>query len=209
MTIIDYLIDEEKAEKAAKEREIKVSENVIDVLSELYGKPQWLINPKDHQDSVVIVNKWVSELGDYAVEDLKMACNNLFRYKKCVTFPTLSHVLSMLSSTAKMLEKQAAKNCKFTCIERDFFSRDVALGKPFYVIYHYNRAVSYILRSLLLQEIGGYEFSLLEDAAKDKFGNVDSAVLRGLRYRKALGLGLFDYLDDLLRKSKNGGLDND
>lgn len=177
----------------------KVSKCVIDVLTELYGQPSWLSNPKGGQNPEVILQEWVDELGDYSDLELRMACLSLFKYKKCTSFPSISHVLSMLVDTKKGLSK-VETSYKCFSIENELFERDCELKRPFYSTIHYRKAVNYILDILLPQSIGVPAFRELELSCKD------DALVRGRKYRKAMDIGLFNELDHLLWQSQNGGI---
>ncbi len=191
MTVVDFL-----------NKRHKVTKYAIDVLTELYGQPAWLVNPKDGQSSDVILREWIEELGEYSATDLKRACLAMFRYKKCSTFPSLSHVSSMLMDTEKELGKASPAPAHQTvCIESELFERDCKLGRPFYMMSHYRRAVKHILDFTLPEAIGGQANRELELSSRDE------AVVRGKKYQRALELGLFNELDHLLWQSKNGGLE--
>lgn len=191
MTVVDFL-----------NKRHKVTKYAIDVLTELYGQPAWLVNPKDGQNSDVILREWIEELGEYSATDLKRACLAMFRYKKCSTFPSLSHVSSMLMDREKELGKTSPAPVHQTvCIESELFERDCKLGRPFYMMSHYRRAVKHILDFTLPEAIGGQVYRELELSSRDE------AVVRGKKYQRALELGLFNELDHLLWQSKNGGLE--
>lgn len=190
MTVVDFLNKRHKLTKYA-----------IDVLTELYGQPAWLVNPKDGQNSDVILREWIEELGEYSATDLKRACFALYRYKKCSTFPSLSHLSSMLMDTEKELGKvSSAPVHQAMCIESELFERDCKLGRAFYMISHYRRAVKHILDFMLPEAIGTQAYRELE------LCSTDEAVVRGRKYQRAMELGLFNELDQLLWQSKNGGL---
>lgn len=189
MTVINFL-----------NKKHKVSKNVIDVLVELYGQPMWLVNPKKGQDTEIILEKWANELGDYNENDLKTACYNLFRYYKCKTFPSLSHVVSVLQGDKNIQDSTQKAKYKAISIEQELLERDCKLGRPFYTIIHYQKVVSYILNNLLPETVGVAQYRQLELSSEDE------AVVKGNKYRKAMDLGLFNYVDDLLLKSKQGGL---
>lgn len=190
MTVVNFLNKRHKVIKYA-----------IEVLTELYGQPSWLTNPKNGQNPEAILQEWTDELGEYSKADLRRACLSLFKYKKCSSFPSLSHISSMLLDEDRELSKvKPAGRFVSKCIESELFERDCKLGRPFYTTIHYRKAVKHILDYLLPEAIGEQAYRELELSSNDE------ALVRGRKYRKALEIGLFNELDQLLWQSKNGGL---
>ncbi|MFV0626619.1 MAG: hypothetical protein ACK5N8_04650 [Alphaproteobacteria bacterium] len=190
MTVLDLL-----------SKKHKINKHVIDVLTELYGQPKWLISPKEGQDPEMILNEWVKELGDYSEADLRRACQALFKYDKCKSFPTLAHIGAMLIDVPCQASKLPSNALgKSFCIEDELFKQDAALGKKFYTRNHYRRVFQYLLTSKLSQAIGETAYKALERSSED------ANVVLGLKYKKALELGLFDEMDSLLSQSQSGGI---
>ena len=174
----------------------KVMNCVFEVLYDLYGEPNWLKKPKEGQEPEKIIEQWVKELGDYSEAQLKQACFNLFKYKKVASFPKLAHILAELSDQDKEEIKNTPKVPKaFMCLEVKMMERDIKLNKCKYTLNIYKRAVDYVMTTLLKETIGEREFLEMEYSYRN-----DGCKLRGMQYRKALELGLFDKFDDILDK---------
>lgn len=71
------------------------------ILSDIYGYPQWEKNTKDGQNADEIIKLWSDELGHYTTEQVKQACYRLAKYRKAMTFPTISHLMAELCDEEK------------------------------------------------------------------------------------------------------------
>lgn len=87
-------------------------------LSDLYGEPHW---EREGQDFREIQKIWESELDGYSEEQIKEACYKLFRYRKAMTFPTISHLMTMLYDEEKQTQKSEYKSQKSSCPELDLY----------------------------------------------------------------------------------------
>ena len=175
---------------------------VFEVLYDLYGEPNWLKKPKEGQEPEKIIEQWVKELGDYSEAQLKQACFNLFKYKKVATFPKLAHILAELSDQTKE-ESQSPTTEQpkaFMCLEVELMRQDIKLNKCKHTLGTYKRAVGYVMTTLLKETIGEREFLEMEYSYRN-----DGCKLRGMQYRKALELGLFDEFDNVLDKVAKEG----
>jgi hypothetical protein len=76
------------------------TDTAIKTLSELYGDPQWLINPKSGQDIDSIFAEWDEALKDYSDDQIATACRMIFKYKRSSTFPRIAHILAELVDVA-------------------------------------------------------------------------------------------------------------
>lgn len=85
----------EKAQNESK-RLKKIVEVVIPTLSELYGAPNWMVKPKEDQNSSEILRQWADVLGGYSEHQLKRACLKFYKYNKSTGFPTLGKLSSEL-----------------------------------------------------------------------------------------------------------------
>ena len=180
----------------------KVMNCVFEVLYDLYGEPNWLKKPKDGQEPEKIIEQWVNELGDYSEAQLKQACFNLFKYKKVATFPKLAHILAELSDQDKeeIKSKTPETPKAFMCLEVELMKQDIKRNKCKYTLSTYKRAVDYIMTTLLKETIGEREFLEMEYSYRN-----DGCKLRGMQYRRALELGLFDEFDNVLDKMAKEG----
>ena len=85
------------------------TQTAIDVLSELYGEPQWLINPKSGQDVTSIFAEWDDALKDYSEDQIATACRMIFKYKRSSTFPRIAHILAELVDVEPEPEEKPIK----------------------------------------------------------------------------------------------------
>lgn len=76
------------------------TKTALNTLSELYGDPQWLINPKSGQDIDSIFAEWDEALKDYSDDQIATACRMIFKYKRSSTFPRIAHILAELVDVA-------------------------------------------------------------------------------------------------------------
>lgn len=66
------------------------------IFSDVYGYPKWEVDPKEGQSKDEIVKMWQEELRPYSVGQVKTACYKVVKYRKAMTFPTISHLMSQL-----------------------------------------------------------------------------------------------------------------
>lgn len=71
------------------------------ILSDIYGYPQWEKNTKDGQNADEIIKIWAEELGNYTIEQVKNACYRVAKFRKSMTFPTISHIMAELVDEKK------------------------------------------------------------------------------------------------------------
>ncbi len=113
------------------------------------------------------------------------------------TFPKLAHILAELSDQDKeeIKSKTPETPKAFMCLEVELMKQDIKRNKCKYTLITYKRAVDYIMTTLLKETIGEREFLEMEYSYR-----YDGCKLRGMQYRKALELGLFDEFDNVLDK---------
>ena len=73
------------------------------ILTDLYGYPKW---DKNGQSIDEIEKIWEEELNGYTDAQIKDACYKLFRYRKTMTFPTISQLMAMLYDEEKPLSNE-------------------------------------------------------------------------------------------------------
>lgn len=96
-------------------------ETTFNILVELYGKPNW---GKEGQSIEKIKRIWEDELSDYSDEQIKDACYRLFRYRKTMTFPTISQLMAMLYDEEKVVEQKEYKSDgKYYCPELELYKK--------------------------------------------------------------------------------------
>ena len=72
------------------------------MLTELYGEPTWLSEPKKGMDVEKVFAEWDESLKDYTEDQVKTVCRKLWKYAKTSTFPRLGHILAMLTDVEKV-----------------------------------------------------------------------------------------------------------
>lgn len=93
----------------------------INTFVELYGFPKW---EKDGQSIEEIKRIWEEELKGYSDEQIKIACYKLFRYRKTMTFPTISQLIAMLYDEEKTKDYEEYKIIgKSYCPELELFKQ--------------------------------------------------------------------------------------
>lgn len=68
----------------------------MNILSDIYGYPKWDKEAKEGQSPEKIIEVWDKELSGYTQDQVKQACYRLVKYRKAMTFPTISHMMSEL-----------------------------------------------------------------------------------------------------------------
>lgn len=63
---------------------------------DVYGLPAWEEKPKSGQSREEIVRMWEDELKRFTVEQVRSACYRVIRFKKNMSFPTISHLMAQL-----------------------------------------------------------------------------------------------------------------
>lgn len=72
------------------------TQTAIDTLSELYGEPSWITDPKPGQNVDKVFAEWDKALKKYSDTQVANACRSIYKYKKSATFPRLGHLLAEL-----------------------------------------------------------------------------------------------------------------
>lgn len=72
------------------------TQTAIDTLSELYGEPSWITDPKPGQNVDKVFDEWDKALKKYSDTQVANACRSIYKYKKSATFPRLGHLLAEL-----------------------------------------------------------------------------------------------------------------
>jgi hypothetical protein len=66
------------------------------IFVDFYGQPNWETKTKEGQSPEEIRKIWIDELNGYAEYQVKEACYRMCKYRKVMTFPTISHVMAQL-----------------------------------------------------------------------------------------------------------------
>jgi hypothetical protein len=77
------------------------TQTAMRILADIYGYPKWEKETKDGQSYDKIIELWDNELSEYTPEQIKIACYRLIKYRKVMTFPTISHLMSELVDEEK------------------------------------------------------------------------------------------------------------
>jgi len=77
------------------------TQTAMNILTDIYGYPKWEKETKDGQSYDKIIELWDNELSEYTPEQIKTACYRLIKYRKAMTFPTISHLMSELVDEEK------------------------------------------------------------------------------------------------------------
>ena len=72
------------------------TQTAMNILSDIYGYPKWDKEAKEGQSPEKIIEVWDKELSGYTQDQVKQACYRLVKYRKAMTFPTISHMMSEL-----------------------------------------------------------------------------------------------------------------
>ena len=153
----------------------------MNIFVDIYGQPNWETKPKEGQSKLEILALWDKELEGYADYQVKDACYRLCKYKKAMTFPTISHLMAELVDNKKE-DKEYSKNTEkseLTIWYENFMTR-----------------TDYLKRSLQLaidDMIDDCKKSLPFEAKKDLFTFTDEL-------RIADANGFTSRIDDYLKK---------
>lgn len=78
----------------------------LDRLSELYGEPSWLTDPKQGKNIEKIFAEWDKALQKYSETQIVKACRSIYKYKKSAMFPRSAHLLKELVDIAPAAEPE-------------------------------------------------------------------------------------------------------
>ena len=96
-------------------------------LVDFYGEPKWEENPKVGQSKEQIIKIWEAELKDYSDSQVREACYKLFRFRKAMTFQTISHLKAMLFDEEPTIEPEKREPKNYSCPEIDLYEE---CGQP-------------------------------------------------------------------------------
>lgn len=94
-------------------------EIAFECLRDLYGMPNW---KKEGQSIEKIKMLWEEELDGYSGGQIKEACYRLFRYRKTMTFPTISQLMAMLYDEEKPTKIEEYVSQKSYCPELELYN---------------------------------------------------------------------------------------
>lgn len=117
------------------------TQTALKIFSDIYGNPKWLTNEKEGQNSDKIVEMWDSELKDYAIEQIKKACYSIVKYRRAMTFPTLSHIIAELYDVEKKVNPENECQRVLKCLIDHHDGSDhslLAIQRTMWRIYQYS-----------------------------------------------------------------------
>lgn len=168
-----------------------VRDKVIPLAAELFGAPNWIVNPKEDQKPEEIVRQYAIVLSPYCEDSVLNACRNLFRYKNVKTFPTPNQIRSQLKPEDLKQIEQSKKLFAGRSIEIEYMHRDIDLKRNSHCLLNdYTRAVLYIIDELLPDKIGYSEYQNIRRNYSAKIG-------------LAMKNNLFDDFDEILLQVYN------
>lgn len=85
------------------------TQTALDTISELYGTPNWLSDPKKGMKIDSIFAQWDAALKGYTEEQVRIAIQKLWKYAKVSTTLRLGHILAELSDVAPEAEEGALR----------------------------------------------------------------------------------------------------
>lgn len=184
----------------------KIVNTVIPTLSFFYGKPKWLLYPKEDQSPSEIMRNWAQELGGYSEHQLKNACYRVHRFKKSQTFPEIPHIREQLTEEVPEDEDLYIKKPEKTCckgfnIESWLMERDGGEDLKNLKFYRpdYQALVRFVCDERLPEKIGYSEWEKLN--YKERAGE------SGLKFKTAWDNGLFNdrgAILPLIQKRRHG-----
>lgn len=168
----------------------KIVNVVIPTLSFFYGKPKWLIEPKEDQNPMEIMRNWAVELGGYSEHQLKNACYRVHRFKKSQTFPEIPHIREQLTEEIPedddfYSKKSKSDSCQGFNIESWLMEIDGGedLKNLKFLRPDYQALVRFVCDERLPEKIGYSEWEKLN--YKERAGE------SGLKFKTAWENGLF------------------
>jgi len=114
------------------------TETAMKIFTDIYGMPKWEKEEKDGQDYNEIIALWDNELKCYSVDQVRQASYRVVKYRKSMTFPTISHLLSELCDTEKEEEKgDEVQKCLSTLLQRQPPFDDLAIQRTMWKLYQF------------------------------------------------------------------------
>lgn len=96
------------------------TETAINIFNDIYGYPKWQNGTKEGQNYEEIIKLWDNELSPYTVEQIKTACYHIVKYKKNMTYPTISHMLAeLVDEKIHTTEENEQQICLRALIKQD------------------------------------------------------------------------------------------
>lgn len=187
MGIIEKIEDKRETEETLK---FVVSE-LIPFLTDLFGKPQWMIKPKEGQKPEKILEQYVEVIKPYRKEAVIQRAGEIGIYRDTRNFPTPSHIRARLKPEDLKYEETVVQREKVSGgfnPENFLMSQDA--NRKFNVP-DYQHLVRFVLDERLPECIGASEADRLYRLERDKG-------MYGIRFKTAWNNHLFDDREQIL-----------
>lgn len=97
---------------------------------DVYGLPVWEEKPKSGQSREEIVRMWENELRGFTVEQVRSACYRVIRFKKNMSFPTISHLMAQLVDEQRSGDNVITSMVRTSCPELEIWEKRGKLEPP-------------------------------------------------------------------------------
>lgn len=112
------------------------------IFVDIYGNPSFITKPKAGQSQEEVFAVWDKELENYSEIQIKDACYRIVKYKKSMTFPTISHILAELVGEEKEEKKQKDTARVFQQTDCTRWYEEQFLQRKDYLTSHKNSAMT-------------------------------------------------------------------
>lgn len=184
----------QKIEKKIEEEEALkfVIEELLPFWSDFFGKPQWMLKPKEGQKPEKIIEQYVNVIKPYRKDAVMQRAGEICVYRDTRSFPTPSHIRARLKFEDLSSQPQEKKSVvSGRSIESEYFEANRTSGLYSHCLApDYTRAVKYVIDELLPEKIGFSEFQTIR---------YDYSAKVNLAERN----GLFDDFNNILLKVYN------
>jgi hypothetical protein len=133
---------------------------------------------------------WDEAFKEYDLADVLDAIDQFWRFTSNKSQPTVAKLLAMLKTNKAQVNMPTKEYSPVTCPESEYMRRDIELGRNVgFLLSDYRRAIDYIINDMLAERIGGFEYAKIRNDYQTK-------------YSLAMRNGLFDSIDEILRRVK-------
>lgn len=188
MGIIEKIEDKRETEETLK---FVVSE-LIPFLTDLFGKPQWMIKPKEGQKPEKILEQYVEVIKPYRKEAVIQRAGEIGIYRDTRQFPTPSHIRARLKPEDLKYEETVVQHEKVpTGFNPENWLMNLDGNTRKFNVPDYQALVRFVLDERLPECIGTSEWERLYHLERDKG-------MYGIRFKTAWNNHLFDDREQIL-----------
>lgn len=188
MGIIEKIEDKRETAETLK----FVVEELIPFLTDVFGKPQWLIKPKEGQKPEKIIEQYVNVVKPYRKEAVIQRAGEIFQYKDTRSFPTPSHIRLRLKPEDLKYEETVVQHERApTGFNPENWLMNLDGKTRKFNVPDYQALVRFVLDERLLQCVGRDEWERLYRLERDKG-------MYGIRFKTAWNNHLFDDREQIL-----------